>query len=64
VTKQPAVDCDRAVSDCADEETHKNPIHIQLMSYEGPLSAEQLKRVMARSRAFSTPLSAESRVQL
>lgn len=49
---QPNMDRDRAVTDFTDDETHKNPIHIQLRSYDGPLNTEQLKRVVARSRDF------------
>lgn len=50
--KQPEMDRDRAVTDFTDDETHKNPIYIQLRSYDGPLNAEQLKRVVACSRDF------------
>jgi hypothetical protein len=50
--KQPTMDLDREVTDFADDDTRKNPIHIQLRSYDGPLSEEQLGRVVARSRDF------------
>ncbi|MGB5832937.1 MAG: hypothetical protein WBG92_13235, partial [Thiohalocapsa sp.] len=46
------MDPDRAITDYTEDETHKNPIHIQQRSYGGPLDAEQLKRVVARARDF------------